>query len=342
MAQERNLGTARALDEASDEETTKAELQRQMDEARENISQTVNEIKDTVTTQYEHVRETVSQALDWREQFRRRPVAFSVGALSLGFVAGYGIGGVFKGDGGGGGYLAEDESLDAYGEEEARGILSTGSSSYAAQGLAGGITRSTRSGKAYESQGDYRPSYSSGYMPSVQEESEEDQPGLFERFKETQAYDRLQSEVSNLGNRIIEQLSVAGTAVILPALFSKIKDLTGLDLSGQQDRTGESRSRQVGNTGTSQGSRVAGTGQSTYGTGSSAGVSGGYGRSESPSPTGSGGSYGTSSPGGSAYGTSPNQGYDESARDREEYKTGSGTARGREEDNPSDYSGSRH
>ena len=82
MAEERTLGTARAPEtDTTDDESnlTKEELQRRMEEARESITQTVTEIKDTVTTQYQDVRESISQSLDWREQYRRRPVAFSVG-----------------------------------------------------------------------------------------------------------------------------------------------------------------------------------------------------------------------------------------------------------------------
>src|SRR5918997_2106483 len=100
MAEERNLGVARAVSDAtgSDEDATKAELQRRMEEARESITQTVSEIKDTVTNQYQNVRESISQSLDWREQYRRRPVEFSIAALGVGFIVGYSVGGVAFGD----------------------------------------------------------------------------------------------------------------------------------------------------------------------------------------------------------------------------------------------------
>src|SRR4028119_1113444 len=100
MAEERTLGTARApeTDTVADDDLTKAELQRRMDEARESITQTVTEIKDTVTTQYQNVRESISQSLDWREQYRRRPVEFSVAALGVGLIVGYSLGGAFIGD----------------------------------------------------------------------------------------------------------------------------------------------------------------------------------------------------------------------------------------------------
>jgi hypothetical protein len=75
----------------SEEEPTKAELQRRMEEAREEISETVEEIKDTVTEQYESVKETVTQTLDWREQFRKHSVAWSLGALAVGYVVGSGL-----------------------------------------------------------------------------------------------------------------------------------------------------------------------------------------------------------------------------------------------------------
>jgi hypothetical protein len=67
-----------------------------MEEAREDISETVAEIKDTVTEQYESVKETVSETLDWREQFRKHSVAWSLGALAVGYVVGSGIAAAIK------------------------------------------------------------------------------------------------------------------------------------------------------------------------------------------------------------------------------------------------------
>ena len=83
---------AKASDGAGTEEQNKAELERQMDEARESISQTVQEIKESVTGQYEAVRETVTGVLDYREQFQKEPVVWSLGALSAGFALGYTLG----------------------------------------------------------------------------------------------------------------------------------------------------------------------------------------------------------------------------------------------------------
>src|SRR5919112_6744105 len=102
MAEERNLSLARTTAEPADEDATdatKAELQRRMDEARESITHTVTEIKETVMNQYQQVREQITDSLDWREQYRRRPVPFTVGAFGAGLVLGYALTGAIKGDG---------------------------------------------------------------------------------------------------------------------------------------------------------------------------------------------------------------------------------------------------
>src|SRR4026209_2385684 len=93
MAQERTLGLARARD-TSDEGSSKEELQRRMEAARDSITSTVTEIKENVAQQYE----TVKDALDWREHFKRNPVAWSLGAAGVGLFVGYGIAAAIKGD----------------------------------------------------------------------------------------------------------------------------------------------------------------------------------------------------------------------------------------------------
>lgn len=73
-------------------EPSKAELERQLAETRESLAQTVHEIKETVTGQYEAVRESVSGVIDYREQFQKEPLVWSLGALSAGFALGYTLG----------------------------------------------------------------------------------------------------------------------------------------------------------------------------------------------------------------------------------------------------------
>ncbi|MDQ3586211.1 MAG: hypothetical protein M3407_10615 [Acidobacteriota bacterium] len=240
MAEERNVATARAAEDVTDEDATKAELQRRMDEARESITNTVEEIKDTVSTQYQNVRETISQSLDWREQYRRRPAAFSLGALGVGLVVGYNVGGVFKGDG---------ELTDRYyrsdGEDYGDDLAASSARSYAAGAITGGAYGSAShmptseadySSRSTDSTSAARPSYSSGYQAATDSSANEpDKPGLIRRFKETQAYDRLQQEVSTLGSRAVDELSKTAQTVVLPAILGKLKDLIGIDLSTQRE-----------------------------------------------------------------------------------------------------------
>jgi hypothetical protein len=304
MAEERNLAVARA-EETGDTDSTKAELQRRMEEARESITQTVTEIKDTVANQYQAVRDTVTEALDWREQFRKRPVAFSVGALSAGFILGYAIGGIGAGDDA---EYSEDnypsyEESDAYATTGAR-PAKLSSSPYAPRGLAGSPAAASTvahspapqasASKAYDSSRYEQSSESQALVPvsgsetGEAAEAEPDKPGLIERFKETRAYDKLQEEVSSLGERFVEELSTVGRTVVLPALFSKVKEMFGVDLSNRQGRQ-----------------------QGTSGTGSSAGSSSQSGVSVSPGAGPTGGGAGASS-----YATSENQGYNTPATGR--------------------------
>src|SRR5947209_5583867 len=81
-----------------DETEDKAQLRRQMEDARESISETVAEIKSVVAHQYEEVRgrvETVKaevgEVLDWRTEFERNPLVWGAGAVSVGIIIGFGI-----------------------------------------------------------------------------------------------------------------------------------------------------------------------------------------------------------------------------------------------------------
>jgi hypothetical protein len=175
MAEERNVALARANDSA-DEETdqTKAALQRRMEEARESITQTVTEIKDTVVTQYQQVRENISDTLDWREQYRRHTLPFTLTAFAVGTFVGYTVAGAFKGEGDEGEY-EDDGAFDRIESGFDRGLK--GSRSYAAQPVLGGAAaaayqRGSRRASNAPTEGDYgedvgpetRPSYSSGYQ----------------------------------------------------------------------------------------------------------------------------------------------------------------------------------
>ncbi len=193
MAEERNLGLARAR-ETSNEDPSKESLQRRMEEARDSITNTVTEIKDNVAQQYENVKD----ALDWREHFKRQPVAWTLGAAGVGFFVGYGIAAAITGD--------DDDYEDVpYASQTMR--------SYEARPLIGEPLASA--------------------MSSVQTNGKDEGPGLIERFKETSAYDRLSKEAGSLGDRLVEELSTTAQQVVLPALLKKIKGWIGVDLTNK-------------------------------------------------------------------------------------------------------------
>jgi hypothetical protein len=77
---------------AADREDEKAQLQRRLDEARQSISETVGDIKETVEGQFATAKETITGILDWRAGFQQDPIVWSVGSLSAGFALGYTLG----------------------------------------------------------------------------------------------------------------------------------------------------------------------------------------------------------------------------------------------------------
>jgi len=191
MAEERTLGLARAPQRSGEEESIE-ELQRRMEQARDSISNTVTEIKETVANQVQAVKDT----LDWREQFKRRPVAWSAGALGVGFIAGYTIAGAFK----------HQSSYDypGYG------------TSYA-QRLSAPAAQSPTSSFSSQKQAD-------------------EEPGLIEKLTQSSAYDSLSREAGSIGNKLLSELSSTAQLVVVPFVVSKLKEWIGLDRIEQSTR----------------------------------------------------------------------------------------------------------
>lgn len=200
MAEERTLGQARARD-VDGEDDSKEALQRRMEQARDSISNTVTEIKENVAQQVEIVKD----ALDWREHYKKAPVAWSLGAAGVGFFVGYGIAAVVRGD---------DFDDVQY-------------SSSAAQSLTSNPYLSQRS--------------ESLDISSASTNGKDDGPGMLERFKETSAYERLSKEAGSLGDRLMEELSTTAHTVVLPALLKKVKTWIGVDLSDKSASMGSSQ-----------------------------------------------------------------------------------------------------
>lgn len=200
MAEERTLGLARAQDYTA-EEPSKEELQRRMDEARDSITNTVTEIKETVANQVQAVKDT----LDWREQFKKRPVAWSAGAFGVGLLVGCGIMSVFKGDDDDR-YYNYSSAIDRYGDAE---------KSYAAQPVLGGGPASMAGNMA-----------SSSYSAKT-ENGSHGGPGFFERMTQTPAYERVKDEAANVGNALVQELSNTAKQVVLPALMVSLRNFIG-------------------------------------------------------------------------------------------------------------------
>jgi len=213
MADEGTLGLARASDHS--EELSKAELQRRMDEARDSISQTVTEIKDTVVHQYEAVKETINETLDWREQFKKRPVTWSVGAAGAGFLVGYGIAAVVKGE------------PDRYCEHD---YVPSEPHAYAAGPIVGEIIRSSPKVRVKDDL-----------------EDEDAGPGLLERVQETEAFGRLRKEAGTIGNRLVDEVARTAAAVVLPVAVSWVKHwLEGLVPEPPKSTDGNQAARSSG------------------------------------------------------------------------------------------------
>ncbi len=92
MSNESSSHGAKKAQTTAEGESTKRELERQMERTRESLAETVGEIKETVEQEYQSVRQTVSGVLDYREQFQKEPLVWSLGALSAGFALGYTVG----------------------------------------------------------------------------------------------------------------------------------------------------------------------------------------------------------------------------------------------------------
>jgi hypothetical protein len=90
-------GSATKTQRATTKTTTgdspsKQQLQKQMQKTRESMAQTVDEIKETVNKQVSAAKEVAAGVLDYREQFQKEPLVWSLGALSAGFALGYTMG----------------------------------------------------------------------------------------------------------------------------------------------------------------------------------------------------------------------------------------------------------
>lgn len=200
MAEERTLGLARVKEDLTEESATKEELQRRLDETRDSISHTVSEIKETVANQVQAVKET----LDWREQFKKRPVAWSAGAAGVGFCLGYCMAAFIKGD-----ERGDYNTIDYY---------ATQPRSYAAQPIISTASSRLNSTTAKE-----------------QGNGHDEGPGFLQKLSHTTAYGRVRDEVGTVGDAFIEELGKTAKQFVLPALIKSLRNFIGGHLPGGPD-----------------------------------------------------------------------------------------------------------
>ncbi len=207
MAEERTLGLARAHEPLA-EEPSKEELQRRLGEARDSITNTVTEIKETVANQVQAVKDT----LDWREQFKKRPVAWSAGAMAVGFSLGYCLASYAKGD------ESDNYSsaIDRYGQE---------ARNYASQPILGGTPAALASPAPERGNG----SHDSG-------------PGIFQKIANTTAFEKVRDEAGNLGDAVMQELSKTAKTVVIPALVTSLRNFIGDHLPNANKSTSEANS----------------------------------------------------------------------------------------------------
>jgi hypothetical protein len=164
----------------------------------------VTEIKETVANQVQAVKET----LDWREQFKKRPVAWSAGAMGVGFLIGYGLAAMAKSDG----------------------------------GYAGGIDRFADESKSYAAQPVLRASAVQADTVKQGNGKHDEGPGLFERLTSTPAYERVKHEAGNVGDALVQELTKTAKQLVLPALMTSLRNFIGGYLPSTRSTTSESSS----------------------------------------------------------------------------------------------------
>ena len=139
--------------------------------------------------------------------------------MGVGFLVGYGLAAMAKGDGG--------DDTSAYSSNMDRyyaGEYGDASKSYSAQPIlrAGSTaTESYKQGNGTHDEG----------------------PGLFEKLTSTPAYNKVKHEAANLGDAVMHELSNTAKTVVLPALMTSLRNFIGGYLPNAQT-TGGSQSSQ--------------------------------------------------------------------------------------------------
>jgi hypothetical protein len=147
--------------------------------------------------------------LDWRQQVRERPGTISLATFGVGVLLGYGVTSRFKGSRSGSFVSSGDGDQTAadFAEESSADEFSDGEDS----------SDNTEANYSVTNRG----------FGSASRRTQSSGPGIYKKFKGTQFFNRLQSEIAKMGDQLIGEVSNVGHHVLLPAVTGKIKSLAG-------------------------------------------------------------------------------------------------------------------
>jgi hypothetical protein len=202
MAQQGTAGQTRSKERAGDEEFLPDEIRRRLEEARESVGEAVSEIKEAAVQGYASVNDAVAD-FDWRDEVKKRPVAWSLGALGVGLLAGYAISAAAK---------------HAYEGEENRSS----------------VPSEPRANAAAPSIGELHKSAMEQPAPARVAAEKKRAPAITEKSKERGASDRVRQELGSLRDRFIDEVSAIAHQVLLPALVRKIREAISTNVSDKR------------------------------------------------------------------------------------------------------------
>jgi len=200
MAQQGTARQTRGKERVGDEALLKDEIRRRLEETRESVKEAASEIKEAATQGFVSVKDAVAD-FDWRDEVKKRPVAWSLGALGLGLLAGYAISGATK---------------RAHDGEGKRRYVPSEPHANAAHPIVGELHNSAT---------EQPPA------PARVEAEKKRAPATIEKSKERGASDRVRQELGSLRDRFIDEVSTIAHQILLPALIRKIRQAISTNLS---------------------------------------------------------------------------------------------------------------
>jgi hypothetical protein len=200
MVQQGTAGQTRGKERVGDEAFLKDEIRRRLEETRESVKEAASEIREAATQGFVSVKDAVAD-FDWRDEVKKRPVAWSLGALGLGLLAGYAISGAAQ-------RAHDGEGKRRYGPSEPH--------ANAAHPIIG---------KLHNSATEQSPA------PARVEAEKKLAPATIEKSKERGASDRVRQELGSLRDRFIDEVSTIAHQILLPALIRKIRQAISTNLS---------------------------------------------------------------------------------------------------------------